>query len=303
MFENVIVGVKDRVAGRDALELARRLVSPEGTLLLVNVHDTVLWPFPVSDPQWQERERRRALEQLGPLRAEAGVDAQLLSVQALTVAAGLHEVARERGDLLAIGASRGDEFDRALVSDDARALLEDAPCAIAVAPVGYAADAPALRKIGVAFDGSHGSEEALAAGRTLAGRLGAELSAFAVVPEPLRIQHPLDMDREIADLVAEARKQLAELPDVRADAGYGDAAEELARYGASVDLLILGPHEQRWADRLWGGSTAQRVSTGASCPVLVLGPAQPATERHARISAPSSATRAAASSSASRAST
>jgi nucleotide-binding universal stress UspA family protein len=168
--------------------------------------------------------------------------------------------------------------------------------------MGYAAGAPALRRIGVAFDGSPGSEEALAAGRTLARELGAELSAFGVVAEPLRIEHPLEMDREIEELVAAARKRLAELPDVRTDAGYGDAAEELARYGASVDLLILGPHEQRRVDRLWGGSTAQRLATSVSCPVLVLGPARPATERQAGIGASRSATRAAASSSASRAS-
>lgn len=85
MFENVVVGVKDLEAGLDALELARQLVSPAGQLLLVNVHDTVLGPFPKSDPQWQASERRRALEQLGPPRTEAGVDAELLSVQAPTV--------------------------------------------------------------------------------------------------------------------------------------------------------------------------------------------------------------------------
>lgn len=271
MFENVIVGVKDREAGLDALELARRLLSPAGRLLLVNVHDTVLGPFPKSDPQWQASERRRALERLGPLRAEAGVDAELLSVQALTVKAGLHEVARERGDLLAIGASRGNDFEHAHVSDDARALLKDPPCAVAVAPMGYGGRARALRTVGVAFDGSPGSEQALVTGRTLARELGAELSAFGVVPEPLRIRQPLEMDREIAQLVRTARERLAELPDINTDAGYGDAAEELARYGAAVDLLVLGAHKQRPVDPLWGGSTAQRLIDNVACPVLVLG--------------------------------
>jgi hypothetical protein len=38
MFENVIVGVDGRPTGRDAIELARHLVSPEGKLILANVH-------------------------------------------------------------------------------------------------------------------------------------------------------------------------------------------------------------------------------------------------------------------------
>jgi nucleotide-binding universal stress UspA family protein len=272
MFKNVVVGIKDREPGLDALELARRLVSPAGRLLLVNVHDTLLGPFPKSDPEWQASERRRALEQLGPLRAEAGVDAELLSVQALTVRAGLHDVARERGDLLVIGASRGNDFEHAHVSDDTRAMLKDPPCAVAVAPMGYAERATRPRRIGVAFDASPGSEEALATARALADELGAELSAFGVVPEPLRIRRPLEMDEEIAQLVASARERLAELPDVTTDAGYGDAPEELARYGATVDLLVLGAHKQRLVDPLWGGSTAQRLIDIVPCPVLVLSP-------------------------------
>jgi nucleotide-binding universal stress UspA family protein len=108
--------------------------------------------------------------------------------------------------------------------------------------------------------------------RTLARRLGAELSTFGVVPEPLRIEQPLEMDREIADLVAATRKRLAELPDVRMDAGCGDAPEELVRYGASVDLLILGPHKPRWADRLRGGSTVQRLAQPHLLPGVGAGP-------------------------------
>jgi nucleotide-binding universal stress UspA family protein len=119
MFENVVVGVKDREAGLDAIELARRLLAPDGNLLLVDVRD----PRRLPAPRLDEIEPQLAVQELGPLRSEAGVDADLLSLHARTVAAGLHSVARERGDLLVIGASRRDYYERVYIGDDMRAVL------------------------------------------------------------------------------------------------------------------------------------------------------------------------------------
>jgi nucleotide-binding universal stress UspA family protein len=78
------------------------------------------------------------------------------------------------------------------------------------------------------------------------------------------------MDREIGQLVAAAQARLAELSEIVTGARYGEPAEELARYGDIVDLLIIGPHKQRPIDRFWGGSTAQRVADDVHCPLVVL---------------------------------
>ena len=239
MFENVVVGIDDYEAGRDALELANRLVSLRGSLLLVYVEVVMAAPGPDPDPQWQLDDRRRALEQLASVRDDANLDADLLTVQASSVARGLHEAARRHGDLLVIGASRRDEFERTFVGDDTRQVLQDAPRAVAVAPVGYAARARALETIGVAYDGSPHGERALAAASELARELKAELSV---------------------------------LEDGAAHLGSGDAVEALTRYGGSVDLLVLGGHDSRRRDRFSGGSTAQRLADDASSPLLVLAP-------------------------------
>jgi nucleotide-binding universal stress UspA family protein len=69
-----------------------------------------------------------------------------------------------------------------------------------------------------------------------------------------------------------ARKQLAELRGVKPYVASGDAAQALARYAASIDLLVVGSHEYRLSDRLAGGSAAQRLADSAACPLLVLGP-------------------------------
>jgi nucleotide-binding universal stress UspA family protein len=248
MFDNVVVGIDDYEAGRDALELAKQLVPPDGDMLLVFVQVVMRAPGPDTDPQWQLDERRRALERLASVRDDANADAQLLTVQAGSVARGLHEAVRRHGDLLVIGASRRDDFERTFVGDDTRQVLQDAPSAVAVAPTGYATRLPSLDTIGVGYDGSPASEQALTVARTLARERGAELSAFEAVAEPMYASDPVSGQAS------------------------GDAAEALARYAASIDLLVVGSHEYRLRDRFSGGSTSQRLADSAACPLLVLGP-------------------------------
>jgi nucleotide-binding universal stress UspA family protein len=272
MFENVYVGVKDVEAGRDALALARQLVSPDGDLTLVSVFVAVNTPPPDGGAGWEVGERRRALARLARLRDDSHVGAELSWLQARSAAAGLSEVVRGHGDLLVVGASRRDDYERVFVGDDAREVLEHAPSAVAVAPAGYAARAGALRVIGVAYDGSPAGEQALDAGRRLASARAAELSVFQVVPEPIRVRDPWHVEAEIAAGVERAGRRLAELEGVTTHAVSGDPADELARLAASVDLMVLGPHTRRPVDRLAGGSVAQRLADTIPCPLLVLGP-------------------------------
>jgi nucleotide-binding universal stress UspA family protein len=114
------------------------------------------------------------------------------------------------------------------------------------------------------------SEGALALARVLARERGAVLSAFHAVPEPY-VSSIVNPQPEIEAGLAETRKRIAGLGDVEAHAeSSDDAAEALARYGASVDLLVLGSHEYRPIDRVGSGSTAQRLAEDTPCPLLVL---------------------------------
>ena len=72
-----------------------------------------------------------------------------------------------------------------LLGSTGESLLSGAPCAVAVAPRGYAAeDERHLLRIGVAVNGASESWSALEAGISLAGRLHGALVLLAVV-EPL----------------------------------------------------------------------------------------------------------------------
>jgi nucleotide-binding universal stress UspA family protein len=70
--------------------------------------------------------------------------------------------------------------------------------------------------------------------------------------------------------VDEARARIEDLGDVEAHAAYGDPAEELAVYSASLDLLVVGSRDFGPIGRLMHGSTTHRLARLARCPLLVL---------------------------------
>jgi nucleotide-binding universal stress UspA family protein len=185
MLDNVIVAIDDYDAGRDAVGLATQLASGNRALAFAYVGVVALEP-PDSVRPSESAEGRRANERLAALADEAGIDAEVFCVEAHSVASGLHELGvSRRADLLVIGASRRDHYDHALVGDDTREVLGHAPCAVAVAPTGFANRPPILHKIGVAYDDSAASDQALAVARRLTRERGSELSAFHAVAEPV----------------------------------------------------------------------------------------------------------------------
>jgi nucleotide-binding universal stress UspA family protein len=276
MFGDVLAGIRDREAGRDAVALARELVAPRGKLTLVHVDVVTAKPAPDSAAARDASHRREALEQLTSLSRELRVDAELACPEARSVRHGLHELASGRhADLLVVSASRRDEIAREMIGDDTREILDDPPCAVAVAPLGYFGRAAQITKIGVAYDGSAESERALALARTLAAELGAELSAFEAVRAPMGVRDPANVEGEVDERVEHARKRLAALDGVEPHAAFADhAVDGLHAYGGSVDLLVIGAHDYTPVDHLLEGSTSQRLAGDASTPLLVLATAK-----------------------------
>lgn len=272
MFENVVVGIgTDDEASDDAIALARQLVSQRGHLTLIHVLVVPAKPSPDSSSVHIATKRRRALEELTDLTRQRSSAVRVSCVEASSVRRGLHDFASDQdADLLVIGPSRSDEVVRLLLGDDTREVLEDAPCPVAVAPAGYGAQMAAIRRIGVAYDGSPECEDALTVARTLAAERRAALSAFEAVSPPVRERDVWDVRGEMDHHVEEVRGQVAALGDVEARAEYGDAADELTRYAQSVDLLVIGSHRYRPIDRLLQRTTAQQLADRAPSALLVL---------------------------------
>ena len=185
MFQNVLVGVDGRAGGRDAIALAARLRDPDGKLTLAHVYAGRLRSTHAMTAGMVQEERESTASLLERERSATGVDAALLSIEALTPGRGLHEQAEHQGaDLLVVGSTGRGAWGRAMLGDDTRAALNGASCAIAIAPLGYAASAPSLAAIGVGYDGSPESLAALEAARGIAASTGAVVKAFEVVEIP-----------------------------------------------------------------------------------------------------------------------
>jgi len=278
MFENVLVGVDGSASGRDAIAFASQLADPAGKLTLANVRAGETYPLHAMTPGLLAEERAASLRLLEHERAEAGVEAELLSVVAASPGAGLHRQAEAQGaDLLVVGSCGRGAFGRAMLGDDTRAALNGAPCAVAIATRGYAehpgrAGNP-IKKIGVAYNGSPESERALATARELAAQTQAQIDVLEVVAIPSYAFTGL-MAPSIGDsvdlMITEANARLSKLPGVTGRAVYGLAGEELAAFGEEVDLLVVGSRGYGPVKRLVLGSTSEYLERHARCSLLVL---------------------------------
>lgn len=272
MFDTIIVGIDGHAGGRDALALGRELAAPDATIAMANVYLDDSFPTRGSNPAFTAERDAESRELLAAARSQAGLEAEVSSVAAPSVGRGLHELAEDLGaDLLVVGSSHHGLLGRVVQGDHMRSALNGAPCAVAVAPRGYAEHPHALTEIGVGYDGSPEARTALDAARRLAARHGARVSVFEALAIGLAFAdagHPGQMD--IGEEVDRAHDRLDELGGVEAHAAYGDPAEELALFGASVDLLIVGSRGYGPLGRLVHGSTSWRLAGLVRCPLLVL---------------------------------
>ena len=295
MFASVLVGVDESGGGRDAVALARDLVGSTATVTLVHALPTNPYESREAAQDYRAAERlgsfddfvkARALTLLEQTRDEAwphpgALDIALSAVVASSVGRCLHEAAHDAGaDLLVVGSSRRNLLGRVLIGDDTRAALNGAPCAVAIAPTGYADRPDPIAAIGVGYDGSPESEYALRVARALAARHGARLSAATAISVPVSSfgPGPLPLRNAIDALVTQARERIESLGECEAQVGYGAPVDVLAHYSESLDLLVIGSRGYGPIGRLIHGSTSWRLMRGARCALLVLprGAAPPA---------------------------
>lgn len=238
MFKTVVVGVDGHEGGRDAVALARKLTSPGGRLTLAHVYPHHPASSVIGYDDDEAADIVRARELLKAAREEAGSPAEMRWTGASSPGRGLHELAETlRADLLVVGSTRRGVLGRVLSGDDTRATLDGAPCAVAIAPAGYADHPAEIQTVGVGYDGSPDSERALVAARALASELGAGLTSSEVSTHTARLAGP---------------------------------AEELAQWSAALDLLVVGSRGWGSVGRLVHGSTSQELARWARCPLLVL---------------------------------
>jgi nucleotide-binding universal stress UspA family protein len=274
LLTNVLVGVDGRTGGRDAIGLAKQLAAPDAPIRLAHVYSDA-WMLGRAAPIVLTAGREFSEALLAGEREGAAIQAGLISWPSRSVGRGLHELAElHEADLLVVGSHARGVAGGLLPRNRTLAALNGAPCAVAIAPSGYAEHKGRLATVGVGHDGSPESEQALEAARELAGRHQAAISALAVVSLqsiPDGEQLPPHNWTAVTDrLIREERERLQDLDGVHGDAVYGEPSDELARFGEDLDLLIVGSRGYGPVGRLINGSTSTYLARHATCPLLVL---------------------------------
>lgn len=278
MFKKLVVGIDVETHGRDAIALARRLAAADAEIVFAHVHPAMTAAAMTAavtstqgpDPRGDCPEETHEL--LTAAIRESGVDAWIQWIGSPNVGAGLEAIARDaEADLLVVGSTDRGRLARTLLGNPTTETLAVADCAVAVAPKGYAEHAHALQRIGIAYDGSPASKAAIALGRQLAESLGADLSAFEVVPPPRGMLEPRRHQVEKAVLaLRDAREQIAQHEGVEPHVACGHPVKQLAGYSNTVDLLVAGARGAGTIALLLHPSTTAALTDVVRCPLLVL---------------------------------
>jgi nucleotide-binding universal stress UspA family protein len=276
MYRKIIIGHDLHAGGRDALALGSMLAGASGAELVV----AGVFPFGTLprgfDATWREDERGTAAE-LQRVADAAGATAE--AFPSSSPARGLHELAEEIGaDLVVVGSSRHGRVGRILAGNVVLGLLRGAPCAVAIAPRGFAHEGvDEVTELVVGFDGSPESRLALQGAVELAGATGAGLRLVSVAQPPSVPPGALVAYAELKDAVEDAARRhldeaLASIPPevtVEGTLISGDAATKLADAGRGSSLLMLGSRSYGPARRVLLGSVSSRLVGNAPCPVVV----------------------------------
>jgi len=299
MPRTIVVGYDGTDHGDDALALGRLLAGMTGAELVVACAypDDPLGESAAAVEVAQgmradaEAKLERAREWLGS-GADAGAGAaSLRAVAGPSPSHVLHELAEQSGALaIVVGATHHGKALRLLAGSTPDAVLNHAPCPVAVAPDGYR-DAVhgaggargAVRQVAVAYDGSPEAHHALEVAAGLARRAGARLRVVTAVnsaaagvypPPPLDVASYEEMGRIARD---EARARLDEAiadvaGDVRAEGAVldGDIVTMLVEDARGDDLLFTGSGAKGPFRRVLLGSVSTRLLRDATCPVVVV---------------------------------
>ncbi len=277
MLEKIVVGYAGGRAGRDAVALAGRIAAA------VHGGMTVVFPYrPLLARETSEQVKERveaevrglleAIEREGASDAGGArkIEASYHWSPSSWPIHALHELAAyEHADLIVFGAAREDVGDRLHVSLMER-MVHGAPCAVAVAPAGYAesiASAPpetasaepteteaetaealpppgpgrGLRRIGVGFSSSTEGRAAVTLARELAGVVGGSVRVIAGAGlEPALASYAFSspaLEEVEEEIYGETEQTLTRVCRELA-AGDGVAIEHETIRGEPVEVLV-----------------------------------------------------------------
>jgi nucleotide-binding universal stress UspA family protein len=224
------------------------------------VYATVLGP---SGSTYERISRQEAAAFLAHVARSVppGVPYETRPVSSSSVARGLHRTAEQKSaEVIVVGPTHRGPATRALLGDAPLDLAHDAPCAVAVAPPGYAGSPARSDVVGVGYVATPEGREALGVATALAGRRHTRLRIL-VAGDRRRGEQLLEQARAVVGSTVPVETVLLE--------GV-DAAALLRTASEDLDLLVMGSRGRGTTCRVLLGSTSAHVVHQAACPVLLV---------------------------------
>lgn len=276
MLRTVAIGIDDPGQAGELIGFAQA-VAPGAQLILVNAYafDGALTRFLTLG--YGDALRDTTEQVMKAVREDNGVpDARIELIADTSPARALqHAAQRWDADLIVIGGTHRGPVGRVTVGDVTRSTVLDAPCPVAVVPIGGCRGP--ITTIGVGFDGSPESREALALAAGVARAIGARIVALYAVQLPIPVDaYAIDLREAGAEMrlsaLAATEEAVADLgvpAEARAEIMYGAVRHGLDGLAAEVDLLVTG--SRRWGAlrRVIVGSMSDHLIHALECPVLV----------------------------------
>jgi len=276
MYDNVVIGVQGAGDDRRAIELARRLASPQATLTLAHVSVVSALASEREGLELEIRARGEFAHAFAEQIALAGEGARLLHEHATSVGAGLQAATDRIGaDLLVLGSTRHRGLDRLLEGDDVQAALTRTRCAVAVADDAPPDRWPTITRVGVAYDDSPQSSVAVEHAQALAAQVGGRVMPLYIAEPHVyatgfgMVAYPIEDPESVVEA---ARAHLGAVAGEPVKVIYGDCILELVQFSEHVDVLVCGSRRQGPIRRFVFGSTALALSREAHCPVIIAPP-------------------------------
>ncbi len=283
MERKIIIGYHPEHGGFDAVQLG--LLCAETLKAKPIVVTALPWPdYLAPAEELQKQLDADMLPRFSEMSDEfPELEAETRAIAYRSGARALHEVAdSEHAELIVIGSSHRGPIGRTFAAGVGESLLHGAPCALAIAPRGYA-EREQLRceRLAVAFDGSPESWSALETAIGLTERLGGDLTILTVadyLSYGYTTTWTILTAGELEDAERREKRRLLEAAlgrvpdDLQCDGRVlvGSAGITLAEASQEFDLMVTGSRGYGPLRRTLLGSTTRTLIAGSACPVLVL---------------------------------
>jgi nucleotide-binding universal stress UspA family protein len=286
MYRELIIGFDDSAPAHDAVAFARRLALATGARPMALYASAAAWEDEDAPPEADtavtdaDVEAKRAAAR----RLLEGVPgATFEAVAERSPAHALHDAALEAdAALIVLGATHRTGLRRTVPGTTADSVIHAAPCAVAIAPAGYAeADhAAPFGLVTAAVDGGDETERVARVGARIARRAGGRLRLVTVADVPythgpefagnLGYASLKDVIGETAARTIDRAARAVGEMEVETRVADGGVAEAIARESADADLLVIGSRAYGPLRRVVLGSSTGKILRAATCPVLVV---------------------------------